>query len=73
MAIEYRKEFFDRTYTAREAYARVWRYARKYRFRIFTGILCGMNENGDVIVDVNGAEKTFPAAAVSKVRTVFDF
>lgn len=41
--------------------------------RVFTGILCGMNENGDVIVDVNGAEKTFPAAAVSKVRTVFDF
>ena len=35
MNFEYKKEFFDRTYTAREAYGRVWGYARKYKFRIF--------------------------------------
>ena len=49
MAIEYRKEFFDRTYTAREAYARVWKYARKYKFRIFVGILCGMLTAGTLV------------------------
>ena len=41
--------------------------------RVFTGILCGADEEGNVTVDVNGTEMTFPAAAVSKVRTVFDF
>ena len=32
--VEYRKEFFDRDYTFREAYGRVWKYARKYRLRL---------------------------------------
>ena len=41
--------------------------------RVYTGILCGMDDDGNITVDVNGTEKTFPAAAVSKVRTVFDF
>ena len=49
MAIEYRKEFFDREYTAREAYARVWKYARKYRIRIFLGIVCGMLTAGTLV------------------------
>ena len=40
--IKYRKEFFDRNYTVGEAYRRVWNYARKYRFRLFVGIVCGM-------------------------------
>ena len=40
--IKYRKEFFDREYSAKEAYGRLWSYARRYRFRIFTGIVCGM-------------------------------
>lgn len=39
---EYRKEFFDREYSAKEAYGRVWKYARQYRLRIFLGIICGM-------------------------------
>ena len=47
--MEYRKEFFDRTYTAREAYARVWRYARRYRFRIFAGVACGMLTAGTLL------------------------
>ena len=49
MSLHYKKEFFDREYTAREAYARVWRYARKYKFRIFTGILCGMLTAGTLV------------------------
>ena len=49
MAIEYKKEFFDRTYTAREAYGRVWKYARKYRFRIFLGVICGMLTAGTLV------------------------
>ena len=49
MNFEYKKEFFDRTYTAREAYRRVWGYARKYKFRIFTGILCGMLTAGTLV------------------------
>ena len=40
--IEYRKEFFDRDYTALSAYKRVWKYARKYKFRLFIGIVSGM-------------------------------
>lgn len=49
MAIEYRKEFFDRQYTAKEAYARVWQYARKYKFRIVVGVLCGMMTAGTLL------------------------
>ena len=49
MNFEYKKEFFDRAYTAREAYGRVWGYARKYKFRIFVGILCGMLTAGTLV------------------------
>ena len=49
MSIEYKKEFFDREYTAREAYGRVWQYARKYRFRIFVGIISGMLTAGTLL------------------------
>ena len=49
MSIEYRKEFFDREYTAREAYGRAWKYARKYKFRIFVGIVCGMLTAGTLV------------------------
>ena len=47
--MEYKKEFFDREYTAREAYARVWKYARKYKFRIFIGIVSGMLTAGTML------------------------
>ena len=40
--VEYKKEFFDRDYGTLEAYRRVWKYARKYRFRLTVGIICGM-------------------------------
>ena len=49
MAVEYKKEFFDREYTAREAYARIWPYVRKYIFRIVVGIVCGMLTAGTLV------------------------
>ena len=45
----YRKEFFDRDYSAREAYGRLWRFARKYRVRIVLGIVCGMLTAGTLV------------------------
>ena len=45
----YRKEFFDREYTLRETYARVWRYARRYRLRIFVGVVSGMLTAGTLV------------------------
>ena len=49
MATEYRKEFFDREYTAREAYARIWPYVRRYIFRIVVGIVCGILTAGTLV------------------------
>ena len=46
---KYQKEFFDREYTAREVYGRLWQYARRYRFRIILGIICGMLTAGTLI------------------------
>jgi len=42
MTVEYRKEFFDRDYSLKEAYGRIWKYVRRYRFRLIVGIVCGM-------------------------------
>ena len=47
--VTYRKEFFDREYTAKEAYGRVWSYARQYKVRIIVGILCGMLTAGTLV------------------------
>ena len=49
MAMEYKKEFFDREYTAWEAYSRVWKYARKYKLRIFIGLICGVLTAGTML------------------------
>ena len=43
---EYRREFFDRDYAPREAYARLWRLAKPYRARIFVGLFCGLVSAG---------------------------
>ena len=40
--VSYRKEFFDREYGAKEAYSRVWSFARRYKLRVIVGIVCGM-------------------------------
>ena len=47
--IEYKREFFDRSYSAGEAYRRVWKYARRYWFRLFVGIFCGMLTAGTLV------------------------
>ena len=47
--VEYRKEFFDRDYTTVVAYRRVWKYARKYRFRLVVGVVCGMLTAGTLV------------------------
>ncbi|MBR2839705.1 MAG: ABC transporter ATP-binding protein [Kiritimatiellae bacterium] len=49
MALDYKKEFFDRDYTVGEAYSRAWGYARKYKFRIFVGVVCGMLTAGTLV------------------------
>ena len=49
MAISYKKEFFDRDYTVREANARVWKYARRYKFRLIIGVVCGMLTAGTLV------------------------
>ena len=49
MGTEYRKEFFDRDYTFREAYGRAWKYAKRYKLRITVGIVCGMLTAGTLV------------------------
>ena len=49
MKTSYRREFFDREYTAREAYARLWRYARRYGFRLSLGVICGILTAGTLV------------------------
>ena len=39
---EFHREFFDRDYTAGEAYSRLAKYASRYKFRLVVGIVCGM-------------------------------
>lgn len=46
---QYRKEFFDREYSAKEAYGRVWKYARRYKFRLILGVVCGMLTAGTLV------------------------
>lgn len=47
--VEYKREFFDRDYTLKEAYGRVWKYARKYRLRLVVGVVCGMATAGTLV------------------------
>ena len=49
MKVNYRQEFFDREYAAREAYARLWSYARKYWLRLALGVLCGVLTAGTLV------------------------
>ena len=48
-SVTYTKEFFDREYSAKEAYGRLWGFTRKYRLRIYFGILCGMLTAGTLL------------------------
>lgn len=47
--VEYRNEFFDRNYSTVEAYRRIWQYARKYKFRLLIGVVCGMLTAGTLV------------------------
>ena len=47
--VQYRREFFDREYSAREVYGRLWRYTRRYRLRILLGIVCGILTAGTLL------------------------
>ena len=49
MQKSYRVEFFDREYTAREAYGRIWKYACRYKIRLFMGVLCGILTAGTLV------------------------
>ena len=49
MAMNYTKEFFDREYPTKEAYGRLWGYARKYWPRLAIGVLCGMLTAGKLV------------------------
>ena len=49
MGIEYRKEFFDREYSLGETYGRIWKYAKRYRIRIFIGVVTGMLTAGTLV------------------------
>ena len=49
MSTKYKKEFFDRTYTAREAYGRLWQYAKRYRVRLAIGVCCSMLTAGTLV------------------------
>ena len=39
----------------------------------YLGVLTGLNENGDVVVDCNGTARTFPRASVASLKTRYVF
>lgn len=41
--------------------------------KIWRGILQGINDQGQIVIEVAGAHRAFDASAVSKTKTVFDF
>lgn len=41
--------------------------------KVWRGVLKGINEMGQIVVEVAGTERAFDASAVSKTKTVFDF
>ena len=70
MSIDYKKEFFDREYTAKEAYSRVWKYARKYRFRIVVGIVCGMLTAGTMLPLFQAIQPTLEKVSANEQAAV---
>lgn len=67
---EYKKEFFDRDYSAREAYGRVWKYAKKYRMRIFLGIFCGMLTAGTFLPLFQVIQPTLEKVSENEARII---
>ena len=46
---KYRKEFFDREYGVLESYSRLWKYVRKYSFRLVVGLALGVATAGTLL------------------------
>lgn len=67
---EYKKEFFDREYSARVSYGRVWKYARKYKGRILLGIFCGMLTAGTFLPLFQVIQPTLEKVSENEVRAV---
>ena len=70
MSVDYKKEFFDRDYSAKEAYGRVWDYAKKYRLRIFLGIICGMLTAGTFLPLFQVIQPTLEKVSENEARIV---
>ena len=41
--------------------------------KVFHGVLGATDENGNIVLEINGEQKSFPRAAVAKITTVFHF
>lgn len=65
---EYKKEFFDRDYSAKEVYGRVWAYAKKYKMRIVLGIFCGMLTAGTFLPLFQVIQPTLEKVSENEVR-----
>jgi hypothetical protein len=68
--MEYKKEFFDREYTAKEAYSRAWQYARRYRFRIIVGIVCGVLTAGTLLPLFQAIQPTLEKVSANEQAAV---
>jgi len=80
-------EFFDKEYTAKQAYGRLYQYARKYRVRLFAGLLAGSITAGSwfpifqviqpILKQVQSADEIShgvkPQAAEAKTASRHDF
>jgi ribosome maturation factor RimP len=53
--------------------AEVKLYAPKNGCKAFRGVLCGYDDNGSIVIDMNGEELSFAPAEVAKISTYFDF
>ena len=72
MGIEYKKEFFDRDYSIKETYYRVWKYARKYRLRLFTGIVAGMLTAGTLVPLFQVIQPALEKVSANEVESAMD-
>ena len=70
MGIEYKKEFFDRDYTIKETYGRVWKYAKRYHFRLVVGIVSGMLTAGTLVPLFQVIQPTLENVSRNEVENV---
>jgi len=70
MGIEYKKEFFDRDYSIGETYGRVWKYAKRYRFRIVLGIVTGMLTAGTLFPIFQVIQPALEKVSANEVEAV---